>query len=283
MTTDMKIKAIVPAFGSNRTLAKHVGAALDGCSWVGIPFAGGMSELLYITARTLLVADKHRHVINLASVLGHPVHGPQLYRRLRRKILHPAELRPAQLFCVNRPPFTIPDLHAAENYFVASWMGRSAKALTDGEFKGRLCLRWDAGGGDSTVRYQSAVSSLRAWRKVLQRASFAVLDVRDFAAKVKDRKGHGVYVDPPFMGPGDAYKHKFSAADHRWLAEWLAGFKNTRAVCRFYDIPQIRSLYPESRWEWRSFDGRKQTNATAPEVLLVSRATPGVGAAESNV
>ena len=270
----MKVRAIVPAFGSNRLLARHVGAALEGCSWVGVPFAGGMSELVHITARTLVVADLHRHVINLATVIGDPLLGPRLYRRLRRTILHPVELESAQNFC-NEVSIWPPDLEAAENYFVASWMSRSGQALTDGEFKGGLCLRWEAGGGDSTVRFQSAVSSLRAWRKVLQRASFAVLDVRDFAAKVKDRVGHGVYVDPPFIGPGDAYKHKFSAADHRWLADWLAGFQRTRVVCRFYDIPRIRELYPESRWQLREFTGRKSTNAAAPEVLLVSKTTQG--------
>ena len=40
------ITALAPWFGSNRTLAENVGRALAGCEWVGVPFAGGMCELL---------------------------------------------------------------------------------------------------------------------------------------------------------------------------------------------------------------------------------------------
>lgn len=35
------------------------------------------------------------------------------------------------------------------------------------------------------------------------------------------------------------------------------------------DHPLVRELYPESAWTWNRFDGRKQTNDAAPEVLLV--------------
>ena len=59
-----------PWFGSNRTNASLVGRALDGCEHVTILFAGGMSEVKEITARTLVVNDKHRHMMNLASVVA---------------------------------------------------------------------------------------------------------------------------------------------------------------------------------------------------------------------
>jgi len=66
------ITALAPWFGSNRTLAENVGTALAGCQWVGVPFAGGMCELLQIKARSLLVSDLHRHVLNLAAVAADP-------------------------------------------------------------------------------------------------------------------------------------------------------------------------------------------------------------------
>lgn len=40
----MKVRAIAPWFGSNRMGAAAVGRLLEGCRWVGIPFAGSMSE-----------------------------------------------------------------------------------------------------------------------------------------------------------------------------------------------------------------------------------------------
>lgn len=62
---DNGVTSIVSNFGSNRTLAPLVGRELDGCDWVGIPFAGGMSELRYINARTLNVNDLHCHLVIL--------------------------------------------------------------------------------------------------------------------------------------------------------------------------------------------------------------------------
>src|ERR1700693_1384880 len=89
MTATAKVTALAPWYGSNRMLASEVGKQLDGCNWVGIPFAGGMCEVAHIKARTLLIGDTHRHIINLACVASDPKLGPQLYRRLRRTAFHP--------------------------------------------------------------------------------------------------------------------------------------------------------------------------------------------------
>lgn len=47
-------------------------------------------------------------------------------------------------------------------------------------------------------------------------------------------------------------------------------FNKCRIVCRFYDHQLVRDLYPESRWTWKHFEGRKQSNGKAPEVLIVN-------------
>jgi DNA adenine methylase len=268
----MPITALAPWFGSNRLLAHRVGELLEGCNWVGIPFAGGMSELAYITARTIVVNDLHRHVINLATIAAHPMLGPKLYRRLKRIPFHPLSLAEAQAHCREFEPGAQADFAAAAAYFVASWMGRNGKAGTDDEFSGGLALRWNAGGGDSAVRYRSAVHALVSWRRVFARCTFSALDAFAFLEKCKDAHGHGIYCDPPFPGPGDAYRHKFDERQHGLLAERLQGFTRARVVCRFYDHPLVRELYVQECWEWIELVGRKQTNEDAPEVLLVNRA-----------
>lgn len=88
--------------------------------------------------------------------------------------------------------------------------------------------------------------------------------------RCEDAAGHGLYCDPPFPGPGDRYKHRFTEVQHETLARRLAAFKLTRVVCRFYDHPLIRRLYPEGQWTWRILEGRKQSNEKAPEVLIVN-------------
>lgn len=274
----MKVTALAPWFGSNRNCAHRVGELLAGCEWVGVGFAGGMCELAHIKARTLMVNDLHRAVINLASALAHRELGPPLIRRLRRLAFHPDVLHAAQLRCKDkaypwlRDISDPPDIEWAEDFFAAAWMGRNGTAGTDREFNGGLSVRWDAGGGDSATRFRSAVESLRDWRKVLARCTFTCLDVFAFLDKVQDKPKHGLYLDPPFPGPGDDYRHKFPEADQRKLAARLADLRACRVVVRYYDHQLIRELYPESLWTWhRPEGGKTQTNKDAPEVLLVNR------------
>lgn len=243
---------------------------LKGCKWVGIPFAGGMPELLYIDAPTIVVGDLHRHVINLAQCLQHYKFGPSLYRSLKRQLFDPDTLARSQHWCKTHDsrPSEIPDIDAAFYFFISQWMGRSGNAGTDKEFQGRLPVRWNASGGDSNTRYRSAVKSIAAWRRILQWCNFVVQDCFEFLSHVQDQEGHGVYCDPPFPGPGERYKHTFTEEQHCRLARELACFKHARIVCRFYDHPLIRTIYPDDVWTWNHFIGRKQSNADAPEVLL---------------
>lgn len=272
MTELPEVKALVPYFGAARMVAKHVGASLDGCNWAGIPFAGSMSEVLYIKARTIVCNDLHRHIINLARCVADQATFTKLWRRLRGKLFHADELTEAQQHANFEPAFKWDgkaDIDAAEAYFVACWMGRSGKSGTNSEFQGKLPVRWNAGGGDSAIRYRSAVKSLRLWRDQLQRCNFIRGDAFEFIAQCKDEPGHGIYCDPPFPGPGDAYRHTLDELSHTRLARTMERFQRTRCVMRFYDAPLIRLLYPERLWTWTNIaGGRKSTNAEAPEVLL---------------
>lgn len=270
------VTALVPWFGSNRLLAANVGAAVAGCRWVGVPFAGGMCELLNIDANILLVNDLHRHVINLARVVAHDESRRTLIRRLRRKLFHPDELAAAQEMC--RPgTHTIawPNIDLAEAYFVCSWMNRSGKAGTKGEFTGNVALRWKAGGGDSAVRYHSAIRGLAAFAKVFRRCTFSTMDAFEFLAKCPDLPKHAIYCDPPFPTAGQDYVHNAGAdaAERGWharLRDTVSRFEKSRVVMRFYDHELIRVLYPEPRWTWHRFAGRKQTNELAAEVLITN-------------
>ncbi len=272
------IGAIAPWFGSARLLAPAVGQLLEGAEWVGIPFAGSMSEVPYIRARTIVVNDLHKGVITLARIVSDNTLGPKLYRRLRRHALHPDDLAESQNICRKMEALaaccdaldeeTI--LRWAENMFVASWLARSGSAGTKSEFDAKLSLRWASGGGDSAVRFQNAIRSLNAWRRSLRRATFSSIDVFEFLDKCKDLPRHAIYCDQPFPGgPGDKYKYHFTLEQTKRLSKALLRFSQARVVSRFYDHPIVRELYPETEWTWHHLSGRKQTNEAAPEVLLV--------------
>jgi DNA adenine methylase len=283
-----KVTALLPYFGSNRLLAHWVGELLTDCTHVSVPFAGGMTELRHIAARTIIVGDLHRHVINLANVLKEPVMGPILIRELRRTPFHEDTLKQAQIVCRARERCESPDAFGycyedALNYFVCAWMGRNGTAGTSGEFRNGLSVRWDAGGGDSATRFRSAVEALRDWRKIMPRCTFLVRDCFALLDDVKDQTGCGVYCDPPFPSAGAGYKHNPGAAGsaeerafHERLAAKLTAFKATRVVVRFYRHDLVTELYPRDKWDWIELEGgKKQTNAPAPEILLVSRRKGG--------
>lgn len=269
---EMKVTALAPWFGSNRMLAPIVGKELRGCKWVGVPFAGGMSELAHIKASTMVVGDLYRHVINLALVVQNDMLRGGLVNVLDKSPFHPDILDAAQRACesIEEKGHEMPSLHWATSYFIACWMGRSHKCGIDDEFNGGLSIRWNANGGDSNKRYRSAVEALDGWAEIMRRCNFSVLDCFAFLDRCEDAAGHGIYCDPPFPGPGDRYKHQFSEAQHNALANGLGQFKHCRVVCRFYDHPLIRRLYPEPRWTWNRLKGRKQSNDEAPEVLIIN-------------
>ena len=273
------ITTLAPWFGGSRFLAPKVGKMLAGCSWVGIPFAGGMPEVAHIHASTIVVNDLHRHVMNLACVVSSHRGVKRLAGHLSKLPFHPDVLAEAQRHCMEmeRAGFTFGDGRGQDlserwalNYFITVWMGRSGNAGTENEFYGGLPVRWNANGGDSNTRFRSAVASLMAWHEIMARCNFLVQDCFEFLGNVQDSPRHGLYCDPPFPDCGVKYRHSFTDDKHRQLARMLAAFEHVKVVCRFYDHPLVRELYPETRWTWHHFTGRKQNHAIAPEVLLLN-------------
>ena len=220
----------------------------------------------------MVVSDLHRHVINLAMVVRNQ--GDKLATYLNSLPFHPETLANAQAACRaiesdSESAAKFGQFGWAADFFVCSWMARNGTAGTEGEFKAGLSVRWEAGGGDSAIRFWSAVESIAEWSLVMRRCTFVSFDVFDFLAKAKDIDENGLYLDPPFPEVGDKYEHPFDEVKHRLLAEQLVAMEKCRVVCRFYDHPLIRKLYPESGWIWNRYVGRKQTNEVGPEVLLV--------------
>jgi hypothetical protein len=195
-----------------------------------------------------------------------------LQQALRQKLFHPDTLRQAQgyLYAEQPPSETF---KIAEAYFIVCWMTRSGTAGTDAERTASLSTRWDSGGGDSAKRYYSAIDSLETWCGEFQRCNFTCLDAFEFLAKCKDRQGHGLYIDPPFIGPGEKYTHQFGETEWRLLARELKQFRETRVVIRCYDLPLIRDLFPMPLWQYELNRGRTQTNTIVSELLITNQRT----------
>lgn len=304
------ITAVVPWYGSNRTLASKAGEAIGDVDVCFITFAGSLTEVPYIKVRQITANDKHEDLIRLVKVIRDPVTGPQLQAELRSAVFHETELREAQdrirsarlgaggIFKAHEYET---DLARARDYFITAWMGQSSNVGTEHECTGNIAVRWTGSGGGSAKRFKSAVDAIcPAWADAFRRCEFVCQDYLQFHARViatierqraeyeqwkREKHPSGqfkaptvdrvaVYMDPPFPGPGDRYLHPFNERDHRVLskdAHKLVAV-GARVVMRFYDHPLVRELYPEAFWDWRHLSGgRDQNNAEKPEVLLVSR------------
>jgi DNA adenine methylase len=269
MKLSKQVTALAQWFGGDRMICPRIAELLTGCEWVGIPFAGGMSAIKSIRARTIVANDLHRGIICLADAVKRPELCKTIQSELRALLFHPDTLAAAQhrFFggTADNP------IQIAIDYFVIAWMTRSGVAGTKSEKTAGLSIRWEAGGGDSAKRYHSAIDALMEWSTEFQRCTFQRLDCLDFLLRCLDKLKHGLYIDPPFFGPGEKYLYNFSESQWRRLAAELAGFTKTVVIVRCYDIPMMRELFPEERWIWHCFEGRTQTNAAAPEVLIESR------------
>lgn len=271
------VQTLLPYFGGNRTHAKTVGELLKGCRWVGIPFAGGMPELLHIDAQSIVVSDLHRHVINLAQCIAIPELREWMIAELNAAPFHPDVLASAQQALKEwdwtNEETPSPDGTAAFYYFITQWMGRSGQAGTDKEFTGNLSVRRNANGGDSNKRFRSAVDGIAAFQSVMRRCNFVCEDCFDFLDKVQDVDGHGVYCDPPWPEAGAAYVHSVDdEAFHFELRQHLDRFYGVRVVIRYGEHPLIRELYDNSpHWTIHEVAGRTQGRNKQMELLIVNR------------
>jgi site-specific DNA-adenine methylase len=280
-----KISTFLPLFGTNRNNADRPGKLLDGCDFVIVPFAGGMSEIPHIKARTVVANDLNLHAINLAETIR--ISCAKFQEEIKKIIFHPKLLARAQKVCwqyenMDRELYTVENYQSeyydwALCYFICAWMARNGSAGTDSELDTGLSIRWDAGGGDSVVRFRGAAEAMADWNAVFQRCTFLCMDVFDLLRIAGDRKpgmkdvaNHGIYCDPPWPKDGDGYRYKFTEAMQRQLAKDLRAYQHARVVVRFGDHPLIREIYPEDHWTWHMVRGRTAANKDKFEVLLTN-------------
>lgn len=282
----------MPWFGSDLAVCEAVGVQMGNPAWACVLFAGGCSVLPFLKCRAGVANDLHRHIINLARVLRNPNLKEVLIRRLDESLFHPEELIVAQQYCLRieeddgmftqTPKTSLSAMDWAYNYFITGWMGRSAASGTDGEFKGKLSTRYNAGGGGSNTRFRSTIESLEAWHNEVKRWEWECLDCFEMLGKIKDPeqkkdqpppvygKDKAIYVDAPWPEQGDGYRHKFTERHQRQLADKLSAYKYVRIVARYGDHPLIRDLYSDPHWTIIESTSRDQANQSVPELLIVN-------------
>lgn len=276
----MKIRALVPWYGSKRGLAPVIAEELGPHSAYWEPFCGSMAPLLAKDpASSETVNDLHVDLINLARCMQDRRIGPSLYRRLRRTINSEVLFRAARARVLDRADVAPvePDEDRAFDYFLASWQGMNGVAGTY-RYKFGFARRLTRNGGHAARRFCSVVDSIPAFRRRLRNVTVLSCDGIELCEEIEDATGVVIYADPPYLAKGDRYRHDFTPADHLRLASALRRFRRTRVVVSYYDHPDLPALYPG--WTVRRLfrakalvsqgaKGRKN-DAIAPEVLLIN-------------
>jgi site-specific DNA-adenine methylase len=265
----------LPWFGADTLVCEQYAALLADCKHVTVPFCGGLSIVAHLveSAGEIVCNDTHSHAINFYAVISNDLFRRQMIETLERMPFSQQLLEQAQEICKRIVPRTTwPDVDLATQYFVTCWMGRSGKAGTKSEFNGGLAMRWDAGGGSSPLRFQTAVRSIQEfWGPICERCSFVCLKWPQIIAKVKDDPKCGIYADPPWVGAGDDYVHQFDSTAHRYLCEALSAFTKAKVVIRYVDDELIRKFYGgRPQWHIREVTSRDQANGGVKELCITN-------------
>lgn len=284
-----RITALAPWFGSKRNLAPEIVRELGPHAAYWEPFCGSCAVLLAKPPASMeTVNDLNGDLINLARVLKNEQTAQELWRRLRGMLMHEDLFHEAAARWRARGQLQAPgspDVDAAEDYMVCSWIGRNGVAGTDSYNQG-FCLRYTKNGGHAATRWRSAVESIPKWHErllavtITNRCAFALI------SRIEDSPGLAIYVDPPYVEKGANYIHDFGRKctdcgvfhDHEQLASLLGRFERARVVVSYYDHPEIRRLY--DGWMRRSIEVTKamasqgardkDNKIKATEVLLMN-------------
>lgn len=278
------VAAIVAWFGCKRTGAFEIVREIGPHhTWFEV-FCGSLAvTLAKPKVRMEAANDLHGDVVNLARVIQDRRLSCELYKRARRTWMCEQLMREAAARWKERgvktPAPETPDLERAFDFFYSSWVGRNGVIGTKSYNQG-FAMRYTPGGGHGGTRWQSAVSSIPAWRRRLQDLTITNRDGFALLEKIDDADGVAIYCDPPYLEKGAEYVFDFEAEDHERLAGLVRRFTKARVVVSYYDHPKLAELYPG--WTKREvFQTKAMVNegmrgkgngvkTVAPEVLLIN-------------
>ena len=264
----MKTKSALSYFGSDSEVAAELASMLDDCKHVTIPFVGGASILPHLNARAIVANDLHDRAIVFYRVMSGCMGQnakDYLIQRCQKTLSHPAEMVSAQ----SQLNSTC-EADAAWAFWALCWIGRKGKGGTKHQ-GGMPSVRRTANGGTNASRIRAAAADLEEWAKQFERCEWDSIHFRDLLPKVADRKGCGIYCDPPWFDAGRNYLHAFDEHDHYELAALLDRFENATVVVRYGYDDRIRELYPRHRYRFIDKTSRDQCNAIKGEVWITNK------------
>ena len=278
----MKTKSALPWFGSDASVAASLGALLDDCNHVTIPFAGGMSILPHLKAKAIVANDLHRNAICFYQALSGR-YGEKVVRDLvsicDHTLSHPEEMEQSKNI-LNDHGASV--LLKAWAFWAQCWIGRKGKGGTKHQ-GGKPSVRRTASGGNNASRIKSAASDLEAWAEEFKRCEFTCEDYAKVVFSVAKNPKCGIYCDPPWYGAGDSYLHSFADYDHGQLCGLMMLNKVNPIVIRYGDDTRVRELYEKRHgWTITEATSRTQANKKIGEIWITKNIDPSQLPAEES-
>ena len=293
---EAKLTALLPWFGSKRTMAPEIVRQLGPHNYYFEPCAGSMAVLFAKPVSSHeLVCDLHGGLTNLALCVQDSVLAAELFNRLQLVLYSDSVYARSCAWLADNEPVqlldeSIPEVDWAYHYFLASWMGRNGVAGT-ARVNYQIATRWTQGGGSGPLRFRHAVDSIPAWCERLKNVHILRRNMFDVLPKIVDAPGVAIYCDPPYLdetvAPSSRYLHGLTlegednkkVKPHERLAQELGRFRTARVVVSYYDAPVLKELYPPPQWSHLDCSRHKNLHTQnkrgasrkeAPEVLLVN-------------
>ncbi len=241
----MKISAIVPWYGSKRTLAPRIIAELGPHTAYWEPFCGSCSVILGKKPVTYeSVNDLHQDLINLALVIQDRDKAHELYAKANPTLFHEDMCRLSkEKTLAFRDEAAAGDVERAYWYLIFSWFHLNGIAGTKLNRTGNMGIRYSSKGGNGAARWRSVVESIPDWHERLLRVQIVSRDALELLQEIEDADGTVIYCDPPYILKKARYLHDFETSDHQVLAGTLRRFRKTRIVLSYYEHPKLNSLY----------------------------------------
>jgi DNA adenine methylase len=251
------MKTLIPYIGGKHRIAAQLAVFLHatGAETIVDVFGGSGAVVMNCGFRKRIYNDADGDLVNMFRVLANDVQRASLLRRLRqlpmaRQIFeddYRGYLRNGFSFAYLADP-----VERARATFYRQHCSFGGKTRSGGF----TCSTGDRGKLKEAYRYRNAL------RRMVELATFwreTVIENLHYSEAITmygRRPGVVLFCDPPYVETENIYSHRFTRADHTFLAHQLAEAV-APCVCTYYDHPLIRSLYPEDRWSWTGIESTK--------------------------
>lgn len=148
----------------------------------------------------------------------------------------------------------MPPVQRAVAFFYRSSFAYGGK-IRNGGFAATVS---DKNGCKEIKRYRRVLRDLAVLREFWQETVIEHLDFEQIIRGYGNRRDVLLYCDPPYYGTERYYSRDFPRVDHERLAA-VAHEVPGRVVLSYYDTPEIRDLYPESRWNYHEIEATKNS------------------------